>query len=161
MQRGLVGSEMCIRDRSKAEMIPGIWYNAAGVVDQSGTTTEETLRIYVNGTYPTSPTFQGINPTGKKYLVSPNAVIRQNLSFNVASYSEVPFPLSGPEITAVYAAEKDDPRQRGGSWPKYLMYGQDGENICSLNTPYPPPPPLENHHFDSKITVCQAKTPLF
>ncbi len=96
--------------RSKAEMIPGIWYNAAGVVDQSGTTTEETLRIYVNGTYPTSPTFQGINPTGKKYLVSPNAVIRQNLSFNVASYSEVPFPLSGPEITAVYAAEKDDPR---------------------------------------------------
>ena len=94
---------------SKIEMVPMTWYHAAGVVNQRGTTKEETLRIYVDGVYPASPEYQG-DPTGKKYLVSASATIKTNSSFNVSSYSEVPFPLNGAEIAAVYAAEKDDPR---------------------------------------------------
>jgi len=95
--------------RSKAEMVPGTWYHAAGVVNQSGANTAETLRIYVNGAFPSSPSYQG-DPTGKSYLVSAGAEVKSNSAFNISSYSEVPFPLSGPEIAAVYAAEKDDPR---------------------------------------------------
>lgn len=95
--------------RSKAEMVPGTWYHAAGVVNQSGANTAETLRIYVNGAFPSSPSYQG-DPTGKRYLVSASATIKTNPSFNISSYAEVPFPLNGAEITAVYAAEKDDPR---------------------------------------------------
>ncbi|MCK9313103.1 MAG: type IV pilin [Methanocorpusculum sp.] len=91
-------------------MVPGTWYHTAGVVNQSGTNTEETLRIYVNGEYPTSPTYQGDDPTGKKYLVSADAGIHTNLSFNISSYSEVPFPLSDVEIKSIYNAEKVNPR---------------------------------------------------
>lgn len=95
--------------RSKAEMIPGIWYHAAGVVNQSGINTAETLRVYVNGAFPSSPSYQG-DPTGKRYLVSTGADIKTNTAFTISSYSEVPFPLSGLEIAAIYDAEKDDPR---------------------------------------------------
>lgn len=95
--------------RSKAEMVPGIWYHAAGVVNQSGTNTAETLRIYVNGAFPPSPSYQG-DPTGKRYLVSTSADVKTNTAFNISSYSEVPFPLSGPDIAAIYAAEMNDPR---------------------------------------------------
>ncbi|MPL87204.1 hypothetical protein SDC9_33198 [bioreactor metagenome] len=95
--------------RSRLEMAAGTWYHAAGVLNQSGTTTAETLKIYVNGVYPASIVYD-TNPTGKKYLVSESAVIRQNPAFNVSSYSEVPFPLSGAEIASIYNAEKLDPR---------------------------------------------------
>ena len=94
---------------SKVEMVPMTWYHAAGVVNQSGTTKEGTLRIYVDGKYPASPEYQG-DPTGDKYVVSPRATIKLNPSFNVSSYSEVPFPLSGDEIASIYAAEAGDPR---------------------------------------------------
>ena len=94
---------------SKVEMVPMTWYHAAGVVNQSGTTKEGTLRIYVDGEYPASPEYQG-DPTGDKYVVSSRATIKLNPSFNVSSYSEVPFPLSGDEIASIYAAEAGDPR---------------------------------------------------
>ena len=96
--------------QSGVEMNPGVWYHAAGVLNQSGTTMAETLRIYVNGVYPTSPVYQGGNPTGKKYFVVTSATIKTNPLFNVSSYSEVPFPLSGAEIASIYAAEAGDPR---------------------------------------------------
>jgi PKD repeat protein len=96
--------------RSGIIMVPGTWYHTAGVVNQSGTNTEETLRIYVNGEYPTSPTYQGDNPTGKKYLEPGDGAIRTNPSFNVSSYSEVPFPLSDTEIKSIYTAELGNPR---------------------------------------------------
>lgn len=95
--------------RSKVEMVVGTWYHAAGVFNQSGTTTAETLRIYVNGTYPAS-TYYDTNPTGKKYMEPSGSHINLNSLFNISSYSEVPFPLNGAEITAVYASEMDDPR---------------------------------------------------
>ncbi len=96
--------------RSRVEMVPGTWYHAAGVLNQSGTTRAETLRIYVNGADRSylPPTEE--NPTGKKYLVSDSATINTNPSFDVSSYSEVPFPLSGAEIASIYAAEVGDPR---------------------------------------------------
>ncbi len=95
--------------RSKFEMISGIWYHAAGVINQSGTNTADTLKIYVNGAFPSSPSYQG-DPTGKKYLVSASADVKTNTAFTISSYSEVPFPLSGPEIAVIYAAEQGDPR---------------------------------------------------
>ena len=95
--------------RSRVEMVTGTWYHATGVVNQSGTNAEETLRIYVNGEYPTSTVYD-TNPTGESYLEPARSSIYLNPSFNVSSYSEVPFPLSGDEIASIYAAEKDDPR---------------------------------------------------
>lgn len=95
--------------RSKEEMVLGTWYHAAGVVNDSGTTAVETLRIYVNGVYPAS-TVHDTNPAGLRYLEPDVSAIHLNSSFNVASYSEVPFPLNGAEIAEVYAAEMDDPR---------------------------------------------------
>jgi FlaG/FlaF family flagellin (archaellin) len=95
--------------RSREEMVPGIWYHAAGVVRDSGTTAAETLRIYVNGVYPASAVYD-TNPAGLRYLDPSSSAVYVNPSFNVSSYSEVPFPLSGAEIAAVYAAERDDPR---------------------------------------------------
>jgi len=96
--------------QSGVEMNPGTWYHAAGIFNHSGTTTAETFRIYVDGEYPTLPVIQGGDPTHKKYYVVEKATIKTNSSFNVASYSEVPFPLNGAEIAEVYAAEMDDPR---------------------------------------------------
>jgi len=95
--------------RSKAEMIAGSWYHAAGVLNQSGTTTAETLKIYVNGVYPVSTVYD-TDPAGLRYLEPADSAVYLNPLFIVSSYSEVPFPLSGAEIAAVYAAERDDPR---------------------------------------------------
>ncbi|MEA5086447.1 MAG: type IV pilin [Methanocorpusculum sp.] len=96
--------------RSREEMVPGIWYHAAGVVRDSGTTAAETLRIYVNGTYPHAIMNEG-DPTGMTYFEPVKySDIYLNPSFTISSYSEVPFPLSGAEIAAIYAAERDDPR---------------------------------------------------
>lgn len=104
------GSTSQFQARSREEMVPGIWYHAAGVVDQSGTNAAETLRIYVNGTYPHAIMNEG-DPTGMTYFEPVKySDIYLNPSFTISSYSEVPFPLSGAEIAAVYAAERDDPR---------------------------------------------------
>jgi len=97
--------------RSKTAMVVGTWYHAAGVVDQSGANKEGILKIYVNGVYPVSPSFQGDDYiVGTKYFVLASATIRTNPLFIVSSYSEVPFPLSGLEIASIYAAEAGDPR---------------------------------------------------
>jgi len=96
--------------RSGILMVPGTWYHTAGIVNQSGTNTKEMLRIYVNGEYPPSPTYQGDDPAGKKYLELTTGSIHTNPSFNISSYSEVPFPLSDTEIKSIYTAEAGDPR---------------------------------------------------
>jgi len=95
--------------RSRVEMEPGTWYHVAGSVNDVGTTVSETLRIYVNGVYPTSTVYD-TNPTGKRYLEPARSSIYLNPSFNISSYSEVPFPLSDAEVTSTYTAERDDPR---------------------------------------------------
>ena len=96
--------------RSGVLMVTGTWYHTAGVVNQSGTNTKEMLRIYVNGEYPPSPTYQGDDPAGKKYLELTTGSIHKNPSFNISSYSEVPFPLSDTEIKSIYTTEAGDPR---------------------------------------------------
>jgi len=103
------GNNTAYHARSRVVMIPETWYHAAGVFNQFGTNAAETQRICVDGVYQASTVNDG-NATGKIYLVSTSATIKQNASFDVSSLSEVPFPLSGAEIAAVYAAEKDDPR---------------------------------------------------
>ena len=101
-----------IQVKSRILMVLGTWYHAAGVVDQSGTTIQERQRIYVNGVYPpltqNEPT---ITPPEKIYMEPASSSIKRNTPFfSVSSYSEVPFPLSGPEITSIYDVEKLYPR---------------------------------------------------
>lgn len=104
------GSTSQFQARSRVDMVLGTWYHAAGVVDQSGTNAAETLRIYVNGVYPTTILNEG-DPTGMTYFKPvKTSKINLNPSFNVSSYSEVPFPLSDAEIASIYAAEIGDPR---------------------------------------------------
>ncbi|HJJ50499.1 MAG TPA: type IV pilin [Methanocorpusculum sp.] len=103
------GSSTVYHARSRFVMIPDTWYHAGGIFNQFGTTAAETQRIYVDGVYQASTVNDG-NATGKKYLVSPSATIKLNASFDVSSYSEVPFPLSGGEITSIYDVEKLYPR---------------------------------------------------
>jgi len=91
--------------RSRVEMVPGSWYHTAGIVNQSGTNPLETLQIYVNGEDHTHITSSEINIVGKRYLEPVRSTVNRNLSFDVSSYSEVPFPLTSAEIAAIYTAE--------------------------------------------------------
>ena len=97
--------------RSKQTMVEGTWYHAAGVVNQYGLNKPGILKIYVDGAdYSNVIPLSGDDPTGKTYVVSPSATIRLNATFNVSSYSEVPFPLSGGEIAFIHNAEIGYPR---------------------------------------------------
>ena len=95
--------------QSKVEMVPGTLYHTVGVFNDSGTNRNEMLRIYINGTYPTDPVFQG-DTTEKKYLEPVISSIKTNPLFDVSSYSEVPFPLRDEEIAFIYIAELGNPR---------------------------------------------------